>query len=221
MTGTSIQILAAWLAIMPFKLYIRIGHTPESRVVRFQFCSELLGMIPFHVGVFLRQQFYRSVLNHCGSHFVARHGVTFVYPNAVLGDRVFIGHDSSIGLATLGDDVLISHRVSLLSGRHHHDINGDINAPISSGLVRVERIHIGAGAWIGADATVLCDVGEGAVVGAGSVVVRPVPPHTIVAGNPARVIKVRSAENHPETFQLDRSHCHACDTSVGGGNDSQ
>ena len=47
------------------------------------------------------------------------------------------------------------------------------------------------GAKIGANATILPDltVGEGALVGAGSVVVNDVPPHTVVAGNPARVVK--------------------------------
>jgi acetyltransferase-like isoleucine patch superfamily enzyme len=48
------------------------------------------------------------------------------------------------------------------------------------------------GATIGSGSTILCgvEIGEGAIVGAGSVVTRNVPPRTIVAGNPARVLRV-------------------------------
>ena len=53
-------------------------------------------------------------------------------------------------------------------------------------------IRICRGAWIGARACILkgVQVGEGAVVGMGSVVTRNVEPHTVVAGNPARLIRV-------------------------------
>lgn len=56
---------------------------------------------------------------------------------------------------------------------------------------------IGNDVWIGANVTILpgCDqIGDGAVIGAGSVVTRPVPAFTIVAGNPARVIRERLTE---------------------------
>jgi acetyltransferase-like isoleucine patch superfamily enzyme len=56
--------------------------------------------------------------------------------------------------------------------------------------VAIRPITIGNKAWIGCNAIILCvDIGEGAVVGAGSVVTRNVEPWTIVAGNPARVIR--------------------------------
>jgi acetyltransferase-like isoleucine patch superfamily enzyme len=55
----------------------------------------------------------------------------------------------------------------------------------------VEKTLVKRGASIGSGATVLANItiGEGAIVGAGSLVTRNVPPHTIVAGNPARVLR--------------------------------
>lgn len=52
-------------------------------------------------------------------------------------------------------------------------------------------VHIGKNVWIGSNSTVLpgITIGENAVVGAGSVVTKDVPPMTVVAGNPARIIK--------------------------------
>jgi acetyltransferase-like isoleucine patch superfamily enzyme len=56
---------------------------------------------------------------------------------------------------------------------------------------RSASIRVSKGAWIGARAIILkgVTIGEGAVIGAGSVVTKDVPPYTIVAGNPARVIR--------------------------------
>lgn len=53
-------------------------------------------------------------------------------------------------------------------------------------------VRIGRNAWIGFEAVILpgVTIGEGAVIGARSVVVEPVPPFTVVAGNPARVVRV-------------------------------
>jgi serine acetyltransferase len=52
-------------------------------------------------------------------------------------------------------------------------------------------VHIGEGAWIGANATVMADVGAHAIVGAGAVVLKPVAAYAIVGGNPARFIRDR------------------------------
>ncbi len=88
----------------------------------------------------------------------------------------------SAGGITIDDDVQIAANVQLIS--NNHDLDNRM-------IITCRPVHICRRAWIGAGATILpgVTVGENSVVGAGSVVTRDVEPDTIVAGNPARVIR--------------------------------
>ena len=65
------------------------------------------------------------------------------------------------------------------------------------GEVPARPVHVGRNTWIGFDACILpgVTIGDGAIVGARSVVMSDVPPYSVVAGNPARVIKWLPAED--------------------------
>ncbi|MFW5955256.1 MAG: acyltransferase [Rhodothermales bacterium] len=91
---------------------------------------------------------------------------------------------------TIEDGVFIGHNVTFINDRYPRAVNQDGSMKSAADWV-LERTTIGRGASIGSSATILCgiNVGEGAIVGAGSVVTRDVPPHTVVAGNPARVVR--------------------------------
>lgn len=111
-----------------------------------------------------------------------------------IGNRVTVNVDAYLsGEAGLhiGDDVLIGARAMLLSAGHEIDGGETV---VARNLIIGAQITVGRGAWIGAGAIVLpgVSVGEGAVVGAGSVVTHDVPPMGIVAGNPARLIRMRN-----------------------------
>lgn len=104
-----------------------------------------------------------------------------------IGRNVFINHACSfldIGGITIEDDVQIGPRVNLTSENHPLD-------PADRQTLLPRAIVVKRNAWIGAGATVLPGViiGENAVVAAGAVVSRDVPPNTVVAGVPARVVK--------------------------------
>jgi acetyltransferase-like isoleucine patch superfamily enzyme len=90
----------------------------------------------------------------------------------------------------IGDHSALAPHVRVLSATHDY---AQLDLPD-----RAASVTIGRHVWIGAGATLLpgVNIGDGAVVAAGSVVTRDVAPYTIVAGNPARFLKVREINRH-------------------------
>ncbi|HSS98300.1 MAG TPA: acyltransferase [Terriglobales bacterium] len=91
---------------------------------------------------------------------------------------------------TIEDNVFIGHGVMFINDSFPRAANEDGSLQTEADW-KVEKTRICKGASLGSGVTVLSNVtvGEGALVGAGSVVTKDVPPHTIVAGNPARVLR--------------------------------
>ena len=90
---------------------------------------------------------------------------------------------------TIEDDVMLGAGVHIYLNKHFFD---NPNIPIiEQGESDPDAVVLKRGCWIGANAIILPGVfiGENSVVGAGSVVTRSVPPRTLVAGNPARIIR--------------------------------
>jgi len=91
---------------------------------------------------------------------------------------------------TVEDDVFIGHGVTFINDKYPRATNGS-GALQSEADWKVAPTIVKKGASIGSGATILCNVtiGEQAIIGSGSVVTRDVPPYTIVAGNPAKIIR--------------------------------
>ena len=110
-----------------------------------------------------------------------------------MGDNSNIGAYSYVGCSgfvDIGNRVMMGPRVNLLGENHSFN---DLARPIKDqGVVR-KPIVIEDDCWIGAGATILAGVTvhSGAVIAAGAVVTHDVPPHCVVAGVPAKVIKER------------------------------
>ncbi len=121
-----------------------------------------------------------------------------------IGNHCYVGKNSylwAVDQITIGDRVLIAHNVTILDNLTHPLAAGERHRQarmIMAGVHPVDidlgerPVSIGDDAWIGAGAIVLrgVTIGTGAIVGAGAVVTEDVPSWTIVAGNPARPIRV-------------------------------
>ena len=121
------------------------------------------------------------------SHHARSIFTTFEDGRLIIGDRAFINYGVDIaatGLVTIGADCLIGTHVSIIDN-DFHDLVDRQQTPSP------KPVTIGDNVWIGNRAIILpgVTIGEGAVVGAGSVVTRDVAARTVVAGNPARVVR--------------------------------
>ena len=107
--------------------------------------------------------------------------------NIKIGKNVFINaccRFQDQGGIEIGDGSLIGHNTTIAT--LNHDFNPDKRANLHPSPVK-----IGKNVWIGSDSTILpgVEIGDGAIIGAGSVVTKNVPANSIAVGSPARVIK--------------------------------
>ncbi len=112
-----------------------------------------------------------------------------------IGDRCCIGTRNHISVKNqiyIAESVITSSGVVIQDHNHAYE---DIEIPVrDQGVTEGGTIHIGEGSWIGHGAAIICSrgnltLGQHCVVGANAVVTRSAPPYSVLAGNPARIIK--------------------------------
>ena len=135
-----------------------------------------------HVGAFVKVGAFAVI-----EALVPERGVT-----VRIGDGAYIGNFSritAVGEVVIGEEAMLADRVYVSDTGHVYE---DVTQPIKrQGLRDGRRVQIGRGAWIGIGAAIVGNVciGENAVVAANTVVRSDVPDFTVVAGNPAQVVR--------------------------------
>ena len=118
-----------------------------------------------------------------------------------VGTDVYLPSDLKIALnfvyhrgkLTIGDRVSIAAGVIIILSSHSNF--SDVSKHVTQ---RADTVTIENDVWIGAGSVILngVTIGKGSVIGCGSVVTRDVPPHTVVAGNPAKVLRTVNEDEH-------------------------
>jgi len=182
-TGEAVNLLYKWIILVPV---MRSICTEVGSGLRIERMPYIRGSGEIRIG----KQVYLS--GKIGIGMSTRS--PSVVPTLVIGDGTFIGHECSLNMRHgihIGRQCLLAGGI-VIQDNDGHPIDAVARragepAPESA----VAAVSIGDGVWIGRRAMILKGVtlGENAIVGAGSVVLHDVPANTIVAGNPARVIR--------------------------------
>jgi acetyltransferase-like isoleucine patch superfamily enzyme len=180
----------AVVLVLPCWLLYLLGGLALGRRRAFPGWSQAMSLLPGLLGIYLRRAFYRLVLRRCGQDTCLGFGVIFAHPGAEVGRTVYVGPYCCLGEVTLEDDVLLGSHVSVTNGSAQHG-TGRLDIPVREQPGVWPRVTIGRDTWVGDRAVVMADVGRHCVVGAGSVVTRPVPDYAIAVGVPAKVVRYR------------------------------
>ncbi len=114
-----------------------------------------------------------------------------IQKNSVIGKNCKISSHTFICEGVeIEDNVFVGHNVTFINDKYPRATNTDGSMQLEKDW-KVVKTFVKRGATIGSSATILCGVtvGENAVVGAGSVVTKDIPPNTVVAGVPAKIIR--------------------------------
>ena len=155
----------------------------------------LLWPFPINVGGRVRVRILRRIGFHIGHGTVMAGTPEFsgdknMYRNLTIGENCWFNIHCFLDLGssiTIGKNVYFGHQVVVLTNSHEIGPSTGRASTINS-----KPVTIGSGAWLGARVTILpgVNIGPGAVVAAGSVVHEDVPANTMVAGTPARMVRL-------------------------------
>ena len=169
------------IAVFPVALLAGFGRVKPM----FTIFSHLLAQVPGIPGDYARTAFYFLTLERFSLESRILFGSFFAHPEASVEPYVVINPYCVLGRCQIGARTQVGAMTNILSGKTQHI--RDPHGRLREGAFAT--IRIGPDVWLGASSTVLAHIGEGATIGAGSVVVQDIPAGAVAVGNPARVIR--------------------------------
>lgn len=143
----------------------------------------------------VREVVCRGLFKKAGRHINVEKGAYFGLGTEIeIGDHSGIGVDARLyGPIRIGNDVMMGPEVVILTRNHRFD---RLDIPIrQQGYQSAKPVAIGDDVWIGHRVMIMpgVSIGKGAIIAAGAIVTKDVPEYAIVGGNPARLIRHRTA----------------------------
>lgn len=176
---------------LPFMIVYSLLFPLAGRRKAFASVMQTVSLFPGISGEWLRRGTMQWITGNRLTNCCISFGTLFSDPDIRIGNGVYIGSRCDIGRADIGEDTIIGSQVHITSGmRQHRFERSDI--PIRDQGGRFERVCIGRDVWIGNGAIVCADVGDGCIIGAGSIVVKPVPGYSVFTCDLRPVIKKRA-----------------------------
>lgn len=160
------------------------------RLVSFLACGQALSLVPGRVGLLIRRAWYGATLERCGRRLTVQFGTVVAHAETWIADDCYLGPHNNVGLASIGEQFISGPRVCILSGRSQHGFDRR-GVPVRDQPGKLTRISVGADVYAGTNSTISTDVAAHSVVGAGAVVTKKFPEWSVLAGNPARVLRER------------------------------
>ena len=185
-----IMFVVSFVLVGPLFLLFRVCALISSEEGAFPGFSQYLSRFPGATGIYLRKGFYALTLKRCDPDSTITFGTFFSTQNVRIGKFVYIGANCIISDSVIADDVMLGSNVHVVNGKTTHNFD-DVSTPMRLQGGEYRTIQIGEDSWVGNNAVIMADIGKKCIIGAGSVVTRPVEDYSVAVGNPARVIRKR------------------------------
>ena len=155
-------------------------------------------------------------LNHIGEHTYISNSCILENPAKIsIADHVHIQRDCQLygsgGGISIGEGTIFAHGVQIFARNHLYDAPDLKYIPYDERFIE-KSVKIGRFIWIGANSIILpgVKIGDGAVIAAGSVVVKDVPDYAVVGGNPAKILKFRNKKLFLNLLFKDKGYIKNC-----------
>lgn len=176
--------------VLPFGLIATLWHKALGDSTFFDLFAQSFSLVPSYPGAVARACYYKLTLKQAYFDLNIGFGSGISKIDTEIGRNVFINGHTTIGLASIGEGVVVANYVSILSGRYQHNFSNADNS-LLDGQDSYTRLIIGPHSFIGDKSVIMANIGKRTIIGAGSIVVKDIPDHVVAVGNPARVVKNR------------------------------